>query len=78
MTSSGAVRVCPISADYELSYHYFTGIGVVSQDDSYIVDVLKLSEDGSALIVDKSYNSFDDLDIHGSSIPGESKTLKED
>lgn len=77
MTSSGAVRVCPISADYELSYHYFTGIGVVSQDDSYIVDVLKLSEDGSALIVDKSYNSFDDLDIHGSSIPGESKTLKE-
>lgn len=77
MSSSDAIRVCPLDVDYPISYNYYTGIGITSQDDSSIIDVLKLSDDGSALVVDRSYASFDELNISGTSIPGDSVTLKD-
>ena len=77
MTSTGAVRVCPTYEEYPISYHYYTGIGIVSQDDTGIVDVLKLSDDGSSLIISNSYASFDELNIQGNSIPGDNVILKD-
>lgn len=77
MTSDGPVLVCPTNVDYPIAYYYFNGVGVVSQDDSSIVDVLKLSDDGTSLVLDHSYSSFDELNTTDHTIPGRTVLLKD-
>ncbi|MCQ2528925.1 MAG: sigma-70 family RNA polymerase sigma factor [Saccharofermentans sp.] len=77
MSPSGAVRLCPIDTDYSLAFYYCSGIGVVSQDDTGIIDTYVLSADGSSLVVSNSYGSWDEMVYQGHSIPGDSVTLKD-